>query len=286
MRGDEARPAGTVREPPHTAAGAVVPALAPPENGLIAALRRIEEGRRTGVLRAGDDGVLHLTDGAVTFAESRWTPAPDAGPPAPSDRWPAPGRTDGAPRPVPDDPAGWHRETRVLLAIFDAMYFLLDSDAAPSFTERPPHRPVPECRISPTALLRECARRRDEPDAGWPSTLVDRAPVVPVRTVRRRRIVLTAPQIEVILNADGRRTPADLARDLGRTAFGCLTAVRALTAAELVRPARNEPEALPVRRRRPPPQGPDGDEGAASGPWAPVELDVLVRLRAGLEELT
>ncbi|GAA4621610.1 hypothetical protein GCM10023196_010560 [Actinoallomurus vinaceus] len=251
---------------------------------MIAALRRAEEGRRTGVLRAGDDGVLHLTDGAVTFAESRWTPAPDAGPPAPSDRWPTPGRTDGGPRPAPTE---WHRETRLLLAIFDAVYFLLDSDAAPSFTERPPHRPAPECRVSPTALLRECSRRREEPDAGWPATLVDRVPVVPVRTVRRRRIVLTGPQIEVILNADGHRTPADLARDLGRTAFGCLTAVRALTAAELVRPPRNEPDALPVRRRRPPARGSDGGEDtAAPAPWAPVELDVLLRLRAGLEELT
>ncbi|MEV0404576.1 hypothetical protein [Actinoallomurus sp. NPDC050550] len=273
---------------------------------MISALRRTEQNRRTGVLRVGDDGVLYFADGAVTFAESRWTPAPGTAPPIPVERSPAPDQPRDVPPPVSSDPVEWHREARALLAIFDAVYFLLDSDAVPSFAEGPPRRPAPECRISPAALLRECARRREEPDGGWPPRLVDRAPVVPVRTVRRRRIVLTAPQLEVLLSADGLRTPADLARDLGRTTFGCLTAVRALTAAELVRPPRREPAALPVRRRRRPPSGagegapgkpgepgkpgqPDGPGtlGApAPGRWAPVELDVLLRLRAGLEELT
>ncbi|GAB3961844.1 hypothetical protein GCM10029978_015230 [Actinoallomurus acanthiterrae] len=259
------------------------------------------------MLRVGDDGALHLADGFVTFAESRWTPVPGAGspapaerspgrtrpapgatPPAPVERSPAPDRPRDVPPPAPGDPVGWQREARALLAIFDAVYFLLDSAAVPSFTEVAPRRPAPECRISPAALLRECARRREAPDGGWPPTLVDRAPVVPVRTVRRRRIVLTAPQIEVLLNADGRRTPADLARVLGRTTFGCLTAVRALTAAELVRPPRREPPALPVRRRRrpPPSAGESTPDTPAPGRWAPVELDVLLRLRAGLEELT
>jgi hypothetical protein len=141
-------------------------------------------------------------------------------------------------------------------------------------------------------LVNECARRGD-PEAGpWPAEAVDRAPVVPVRRVRRRRISLTGGQAEVLAAADGRRTVADIARELGRTSYGCLVAVRDLTLADLIRPAdattfpvpsvRAEAAVPPplVRRRR------SATSVVPPDLWeSPVDIDVLVRLRAALEEL-
>lgn len=283
------------------------PQVPPPaEVPLAAELRRLARERRTGVLHVGGDGTVHLTEGAVTFADSRRTPGFArlvASPPEPD------GTPEAAvaPEPIGEDEPGEARvEIVALFAVLDAVYFLMDSPAVPEFAESPPHPLTHLCRIPVTAVLRECERRRSRPAEGWPSVLVDRAPVVPVRRVHRRRIVLTGAQAEILLNADGRRTPADLARDLGRTAFGCLLAVRTLTTLSLVRrpgpdllerpreappPVPDRPP-LPVRRRRrhsPADRATDierpADTDAPAGRWTSVDLDVLVRLRSGLEEL-
>ncbi|MFB4320378.1 hypothetical protein [Actinomadura sp. 21ATH] len=242
---------------------------------LAGALERLEGDRRTGTLRAGDEGALHIVDGAIAFAESRGTAGLDL---------PA-----GGTAPEISDILGEPRlEALALLAMFDAAYLLLGSGAEPEFTEGPPHRLAPLCRIAPGALLAECARRAARLDAVWPGAAADRAPVVPVRRVDRQRVVLTGLQAEVLLNADGRRGPAELARDLGRSTFGCLLAVRALIAASLVRPPGPGGSAAPAAEpvREPPPRRVRvvPDPGEAAG-WEPVEHDVLLRLRAGLEEL-
>ncbi|MEW2354196.1 hypothetical protein [Spirillospora sp. NPDC029432] len=256
---------------------------------LAAALERLEGDRRTGTLRAGDEGALHIVDGAIAFAESRGTAGLDrlAGMKGMGDRDGREGR-EGADAEVLEVLGDPRLEALALLAMFDAAYFLLGSGAEAEFTEGPPHRLAPLCRIAPGALLAECARRGARLDAVWPGAAADRAPVVPVRRVDRQRVVLTGLQAEILLNADGRRGPAELARDLGRSTFGCLLAVRVLIAASLVRPPRPgapgppaagpAPEPPPRRVRVVP------DPGEAAG-WEPVERDVLLRLRAGLEEL-
>ncbi|GAA1789913.1 hypothetical protein [Actinomadura chokoriensis] len=205
-------------------------------------LRVLERERRTGVLRVGDDGAFHLAGGAVVRAESRHVPGA--------------GDLPGGPDPE-------------LLALFDAAYFLLGSAAEPVFAEAAADGAL---RITVPTLVHEQRRRRARLDAAWPDGGVDAAPVVPVRRVRRQRVILTGVQAEILLNADGRRTPARLARDLGRTAFGCLLAVRGLAAASLV-------EAEPAVAESPEGWG----EGAVE--WAAPDHELLDRLRTALVEL-
>ncbi|WP_330228632.1 hypothetical protein OHA40_21200 [Nocardia sp. NBC_00508] len=273
-------------------------------------LRRLEKEGSTGVLHAGD-GAFHLAEGAVVSADCRRTTGLDrlvveAGV-ATAEDWQRagagdPGRVLGRPR----------LETLALLSVFDAAYFLLASRTVPEFRPAPPHWLAPVCHIAPDALVHECARRGDPESGPWPADLVDRAPVVPVRRVRRRRVVLTGGQAEVLAAADARRSVAAIGRELGRTTYGCLVAVRDLTAVGLIEPpvARlapvaaepivlaapmaAEPEALvPV-----PVPGPAGAPGRlprrrVRQPAAPVPVpdrlelpdrDLLVRLRAALEE--
>jgi hypothetical protein len=210
--------------------------------GVCELLGLLERERCTGVVRVGGDGAFHVDHGAVVHAESRHV---SAGPGA--------------------DP-----ELSALLAMFDAAYFLLGSGAEPVFAEGPPSgRPL---RITVATLVQEQRRRRARLDAAWPDGGVDVAPVVPVRRVRRQRVILTGVQAEILLNADGRRTPARLARDLGRTAFGCLLAVRGLAAASLV---ETEPAVA---------ESPEGwGEGAVE--WAAPDHELLDRLRTALVEL-
>lgn len=218
------------------------------------ALAALERERRTGVLRVGDDGAFHLAGGAVVHAESRHVPG--AG----------------------DLPGGPDPELPALLALFDAAYFLLGSAAEPVFTEGVEDTAGGPLRIGVATLVHEQRRRRARLDAAWPGGSVDAAPVVPVRRVRRQRVILTGVQAEILLNADGRRTPARLARDLGRTAFGCLLAVRGLAAASLVEtepPARAEPPVAAVPR--------GWDAGAVE--WAAPDHELLDRLRTALVEL-
>lgn len=277
-------------------------------------LQRLEQQRGTGTLRSGA-GAIHLVDGAVTAADCPHTTGLDrllieAGV-ATVEEWR---------RARAGEPGGLlarsRLETFALLAVFDAAYFLLAAPAPLEFRPGPPHWLAAACRITPGALLHECRRRGNPGAPPWPVTLVDQAPVVPIRRVRRRRVVLTGGQAEVLAAADARRSIAGIARDLGRTTYGCLLAVRELTAAGLVEPPvvvvlpdslRAEPSepvrpepmpepmlpgpALPVPRR-PEPQAPPlrrRVRQATSVPvpdrWEPPDRDVLVRLRAALEEL-
>ncbi|MET8777568.1 hypothetical protein ABZV58_21410 [Nocardia sp. NPDC004654] len=322
-------------------------------------LRRLEKEGSTGVLRAGD-GAFHLTGGVIASADCRRATGLDrlvveAGV-ATAEDWRQAG--SGDPGQVLNRP---RLETLALLSVFDAAYFLLASSAVPEFRPAPPHWLAPVCHITPRALVQECARRGDPESGPWPAELVDRAPVVPVRRVRRRQVVLTAGQAEVLAAADTQRSITGIARDLGRTTYGCLEAVRELTAAGLIKPpspvvdrgrhtahwgagfepysgsqgARTDtrngkhakmtgPGATELATRTGAPAGgrvieiesPAGDFGCAredepSAPiprisdptapplrrrvrsalpptaeqWEPVDRDVLVRLRAALEEL-
>ncbi|MGI5324989.1 hypothetical protein [Actinomadura nitritigenes] len=241
---------------------------AEPGDRVARTLGMLERERATGLLRVGDDGALHLDGGAVTRAESRHAPGPRD-------------LTGALGGPDPELPA--------LLALFDAAYFLLGSGAEPVFTDGPSAQ-GPLRRITAATLVHERRRRRTLLHTAWPYDDVDAAPVEPVRRVRRQRVILTGLQAEILLNADGRRTPGELARDLGRTAFACLLAVRGLAAAALLRTRPHDPAHGPARRAAhdpapgaPAPPGPPPAEPPAG--WAPADHDLLARLRAALVEL-
>ncbi|MFF2086402.1 hypothetical protein ACFVVM_21715 [Nocardia sp. NPDC058176] len=316
-------------------------------------LHRLEDQESTGVLRAGD-GEFHLVRGAIASAGCRRTIGLDrlvveAGV-ATAEDWRRAGAGD--PGPLLHRP---RLETLALLSVFDAAYFLLASPGEPEFRPAPEHWLSPVCRVAPRAVVHECARRGDREWGPWPADLVAAVPVVPARRVRRNRVVLTGAQAEVLAAADTRRSVAEIARDLGRTTYGCLVAVRDLTAAGLIeapdpievpetaevveaaptqrtgrhlalapdpveRPARHrhsapESTTVPVLPRRipaagtgviRPPQigGPgrhavDEEATASARPrgnravaapyeperWQQVDREVLIRLRAALEEL-
>ncbi|MFC4907457.1 hypothetical protein [Actinomadura gamaensis] len=132
--------------------------------------------------------------------------------------------------------------------------------------------------VPPGVLLHECARRAGPVD-GWPLALADVAPVVAARRTRRQRVMLTAVQVEVALAADGRRTPAAVAAELGRPVVVCLEAVRALTALGLVERPAPADAASPRRRRR------AGVRAVRPSQEPPVDLETLLRLRAALEQV-
>lgn len=252
-------------------------------------LRRLEDEGSTGVLHAGD-GVFHLAEGAITSATCRRTTGLDrlvveAGV-ASAEDWQR--ADDGDPGPMLGRPL---LETLALLSVFDAAYFLLATPVVPEFRPAPPHWLSAVCHVRPRALVRECARRSDPGSGPWPAELVDRAAVVPVRRVRRRRVVLTGSQAEVLAAADTQRSITGIARDLGRTAYGCLQAVRDLTQAGLIEPplgAARSGDHVPVTAENPAPLRRRIRQTTPEAPpdeWEPVDQELLVRLRAALEEL-
>lgn len=313
-------------------------------------LHRLEDQESTGVLRAGD-GEFHLVRGAIASAGCRRTIGLDrlvveAGV-ATAEDWRRAGAGD--PGPLLHRP---RLETLAVLSVFDAAYFLLASPGKPEFRPAPEHWLSPVCRVAPRAVVHECARRGHRECGPWPAELVAAVPVVPARRVRRNRVVLTGNQAEVLAAADTRRSVAEIARDLGRTTYGCLVAVRDLTAAGLIeapepvetvepitampvqRTGRHlalapEPVEVPVRHRHSTPESPavpvlprripvggagvnrspqvggrgrhavDEEATAAVRPrgkptvaapyeperWQQVDREVLIRLRAALEEL-
>ncbi|MEU8898171.1 hypothetical protein [Nocardia sp. NPDC048505] len=277
-------------------------------------LQRAETERRTGVLCVGD-GAFRFTDGAITSADCHRTPGLDrlvveAGV-ATAAAWQRASAGDA------DEVLSLPQlETIALLAVFDAAFFLLASPGIPEFQPAPPHWLAPVCRIPARTLVHECARRSRVPAGPWPSELVDRAPVVPVHRIRRHRVVLTGNQAEVLAAADARRSIAGIAENLGRTTYGCLVAVRELTAAGLLErpipaqvepitarvvraPVRPEPALagaaapgqLPRRTARTgipqemPALAPQAAPVAVPERWDTVDKDLLIRLRKALEEL-
>ncbi|WP_395293159.1 hypothetical protein ACF9IK_05800 [Kitasatospora hibisci] len=119
----------------------------------------------------------------------------------------------------------------------------------------------PVSAVSAKRLCREVERRRRLLDRIWPWPQLDAAPVCPTgvrgavagpgdRAGRQRPP--TRRQCELLDQADGRRTPAELARLLGRSAFATTADVRRLAAAGLVAtPGRNVPRPAPRHAARP-----------------------------------
>ncbi|MFJ7246947.1 hypothetical protein ACIQWA_20200 [Kitasatospora sp. NPDC098652] len=215
--------------------------------------------RATGALR-GPLGILWLVDGQVTAAESPRAPGladlltgcgrltPEA--------W-----ADLLHRHGPHGRVGEALVDRQLLTrgelelgqlgtLFDAAYFVLADRAGGTwwFESEARHWLGTVTPVDPARLGREVERRRQLLDRIWPWPQLDTAPVRPVEHSRRashrppgRR------RRELLDHADGRRTPADLARLLGRSGFGVTADIRRLAAAGLLdTPRHAAPAAEPV----------------------------------------
>ncbi|MFI9275479.1 DUF4388 domain-containing protein [Kitasatospora sp. NPDC052896] len=183
-----------------------------------------------------------------------------------------------------------------LVELYDAAFFTLSARSEPvSFEPGAEHWLGPVRTVSARELRHETIRRHDLLERIWPGSQVDIEPVVPIEHPGRagRR---TGPRLgELLDHADGRRTPADLARLLGRSAYATLVDVRRLAAAGLVAGPPAQPASAP-RPLSPPDPVPDGSPalqrrtpGASSRrprePLSGYEPDtaLLIRIRTALE---
>lgn len=232
-----------------------------------AAVARLADRRATGALHT-ETGTLFLHQGAVVHAESprclglgelligcgRITP----------DAW----------QRLLDRFAGEHRIGRLLVAqgvvttgeleacsvaaLYDAGYFALGPGSRHTgFEPGARHWLGPVNAVAPRLLHREVVRRRLLLQRVWPWPQVDSAPVVRTGRTLPGALPPGCRRREILEHADGRRTPADLARLLGRSSYATVLEVRRLAAAGLIatppavtppapaHPAAVHPAALP-----------------------------------------
>ncbi|WP_429216505.1 transcriptional regulator [Kitasatospora sp. MAP12-9] len=184
-------------------------------------------------------------------------------------------------------------------ALHDAAFFTLGARSpAASFEPGVRHWLGPVSRVSARLLRRETVRRRDLLERIWPCPQLDSAPVVPALSATGCRSRTTPRQRELLRHADGRRTPADLARLLGRSAFSTTVEVRRLAALGVVATPPTEPPteplhesaAVPLQRRTPGAalrrraDSPDPQRAAAHPLFADnPDIALLTRVRNALE---
>ncbi|MGW0201018.1 hypothetical protein [Nonomuraea sp. NPDC003201] len=287
---------------------------------LDALLAGLAHERSTGALRLGRNGTIFLHDGRVTYMECAQTPGVER-------LLTARGRmTEAALRGLQAD-GGCARlleegpltpgelQFAVLGAVLDAAFFLLPiSGTRPKFRPGERHWLGGQWFFEVAGLVRECARRRAHLADVWPSAEVDTLPVRPVPWLPGHGVTLTRVQWEVIVGADHKATPLELAKQLGRSGYAVLLAVRRLAAAGLLtppdpghtapadkKPKHAEPDEvadsgeasgawLPKRARHPY-ERPPHDPGAVAQPLGPpvtgdpTDLALLMRLKKALEEL-
>jgi hypothetical protein len=217
-------------------------------------LTQVAGERQTGALIVGGHpgGTVYLTEGQVTYAES--PAAPGVG-----ELLTASGRLAARTWQAALD-AGTSRaqvgrllleqghltqgelELCVLGATYDAAYFALSPASAPiDFLDGAAHWLGQVVRVDPAAVTREARRRARLLDEIFPHPEIDTAAVIPVPRPPLERITLTAAQWELLVSADGQRTPADLAQLLGRSGYATIQELRRLAALGLIeRPAPRE----------------------------------------------
>ncbi|MER7814031.1 transcriptional regulator [Streptomyces sp. NPDC096153] len=243
-------------------------------------LLRLASERATGALLR-DRGTLYLVEGQVVHAESPAAPGIDVLLAATgrlrADGWTEALREAGAHGAVgrylvdSGQVSGGELEICHLGALFDAAFFALAPSSGPTrFRYGVAHWIGPVRPVAAEAVERETLRRRALLDRLWAHPETDTAPVVP----SPRRPVRAAPRQRAVLDlADGVRTPADIARALGRPAFHTLVDVRRLAAAGLVETPRTG-----VTRPAPPP-----DVARVMEMSADPDIALLRRLRDALE---
>ncbi|WP_127504998.1 DUF4388 domain-containing protein [Actinoplanes solisilvae] len=167
-------------------------------------------------------------------------------------------------------------ELCVLGAIYDAAYFVLSPASAPvDFLIGATHWLGPIVHVDPAALRREVTRRIRLLDEIFPDARVDTAAVAAVPRPPRERITLTAPQWELLVNADGQRTPADLALLLGRAGYATIQELRRMAAMgllELPEVRSENPEFVRLPQAR----------GAAADVQRPVPVVAAARATAAV----
>ncbi|MEU2263073.1 transcriptional regulator [Streptomyces sp. NPDC019645] len=243
-------------------------------------LLRLASERATGALLR-DRGTLYLVEGRVVHAESPAAPGIDVLLAATgrlrADGWTEALREAGAHGAVgrylvdSGQVSGGELEICHLGALFDAAFFALAPSSGPTrFRYGVAHWIGPVRPVAAEAVERETLRRRALLDRLWAHPETDTAPVVP----SPRRTVRAAPRQRAVLDlADGVRTPADIARALGRPAFHTLVDVRRLAAAGLVETPRTG-----VTTPAPPP-----DVARVMEMSADPDIALLRRLRDALE---
>jgi hypothetical protein len=126
-------------------------------------------------------------------------------------------------------------ELCVLGAIYDAAYFALAPSSAPvEFIAGATHWLGTVVQIDPAAVTKEVSRRVGLLADIFPDPRVDTAAVIPASRPPRERVTLTALQWELLINADGQRTPADLALLLGRAGYATIQELRRMAAMGLL----------------------------------------------------
>ncbi|MFI1968642.1 hypothetical protein BLA24_11415 [Streptomyces cinnamoneus] len=253
----------------------------------ITVLSRLAAEGATGALHGGA-GALYLADGAVVHAESPVVPdvgwrltaggrlSPEVWEEAVAEG--GPGYRAGSFLVEHGRLSRGELELCHLSALFDAAYVLLSpldgSQRAPERFLKEARHWLGPVRPVPVAMLEaEVRRRRTLLEQAWPWADVDSAPVVPVPGAAAPGPGATRPtcgRLAVLGAADGVRTPARIARVLGRSVFATLLDVRRLTAEGLVR----APSAA-----APPP----GDPRPGVSPLP--EISLLYRIRDALEAL-
>jgi hypothetical protein len=203
--------------------------------------------RQTGALVVGGypGGTVYLVEGTVTYAES--PAAPGVG-----ELLTASGRLAGRTWQAALDAATSRAQVgRLLLdqghltqgelelcvlgATYDAAYFALSPASAPvDFLDGALHWLGPVIRIDAAAVNREARRRGRLLEEIFPDARVDVAPVSPAPRPPLERITLNSLQWELLVHADGQRTPADLAQLLGRAGYATIQELRRLAALGLI----------------------------------------------------
>jgi hypothetical protein len=246
--------------------------------------------RQTGALVVGGQpgGTVYLIEGQVTYAES--AAAPGVG-----ELLTASGRLAARTWQAALD-AGTSRaqvgqilldqghltqgelELCVLGATYDAAYFALSPASAPvDFLEGATHWLGQVVRIDPAAITREARRRTRLLDEIYPHPQLDTTAVSPVPRPPVERVTLTAAQWELLVHADGQRTPADLAQLLGRAGYATIQELRRLAALGLLElpevraPKNDNPDPVRLPRARGPAAGVQRPvRSPGDGPTVPI----------------
>jgi hypothetical protein len=137
-------------------------------------------------------------------------------------------------------------------ALYDAAYFVLSTERAElRFAPDIEHWLGADCTVTADQLCDHVARQRRILDEVHPSDVTDTAPVRPVLRPGLDRVLVSGLQWEIVLHADGERTPQELAGLLGCSAYAVTLDVRRLAAAGLI-----EPPVVAVTEPSPPVPGP------------------------------
>ncbi|MDG6102150.1 ADAM 12 protein [Dactylosporangium aurantiacum] len=142
-------------------------------------------------------------------------------------------------------------ELCALNALYDAAFFVLSTGRAElRFAPDIEHWLGADCTVTADQVCDHVARQRRILDEVHPSDVTDTAPVRPVLRPGLDRVLVSGLQWEIVLHADGERTPQELAGLLGRSAYAVTLDVRRLAAAGLIEsppaPAPAPPEAAPA----------------------------------------